>query len=93
ELKRKRLMCTDELHKFSDGTLNYVRTALSDINRGIEMGYLPKKKWSKHDKQRARVMINAIDKKLKDRRLMRNLERFVGGRPYGRDLRLLERTI
>ncbi|GKC32416.1 hypothetical protein Tco_1039710 [Tanacetum coccineum] len=50
ELNRKRLMCTDELHKFSDGTLNYVRTALSDIDRGIEMDYLPKRKWSKHDK-------------------------------------------
>nr|GEW52622.1 ribonuclease H-like domain-containing protein [Tanacetum cinerariifolium] len=29
--KRKRLMRTDELHKFSDGTLNDVRTALHDI--------------------------------------------------------------
>ncbi|GJT02873.1 hypothetical protein Tco_0824042 [Tanacetum coccineum] len=36
---------------------------------------------------------NAIDKKLRDRRLMRSLEKFVGGRPYGGDLRLLQRTI
>ncbi|GKB40550.1 hypothetical protein Tco_0885492 [Tanacetum coccineum] len=88
-----RLMCTDELHKFSDGTLNHVRTALNDIATGIQMEYLPKRKWSKQDKQRARVMINAIDKKLRDRRLMRSLENFVGGRPYGGDLRLLQRTI
>ncbi|GKE12270.1 hypothetical protein Tco_1415821, partial [Tanacetum coccineum] len=93
ELNRKRLMRTDELHKFSDGTLNYVRTDLSNIDRGIDKDYLPKRKWSKQDNQRARVMIQAIDKKLKDRRLMRNLEKFVGGRPYERDLRLLERTI
>ncbi|GJV62544.1 hypothetical protein Tco_1473372 [Tanacetum coccineum] len=93
ELKKKCLMRTDKLHKFSDGTLDYVRTALSDIDRGIQMDYLPKRKWSKHDKQRARVMINAIDKKLRYRRLMRNLEKFIGGRPYGRDLWLLERTI
>ncbi|GJU73301.1 hypothetical protein Tco_1264706 [Tanacetum coccineum] len=93
ELNRKRLMRTDELYKFSDGTLNYVRTALSNINQGIDKDYLPKRKWSKQDNQRARVMIQAIDKKLKDRRLMRNLEKFVGGRPYERDLRLLERTI
>ncbi|GKA66825.1 hypothetical protein Tco_0766633 [Tanacetum coccineum] len=52
ELNRKCLMHTDELHKFSDGTLNYVRTALRDINRGIEIDYLPKRKWSKHNKQR-----------------------------------------
>ncbi|GKA78201.1 hypothetical protein Tco_0784738 [Tanacetum coccineum] len=88
-----RLMRTDELHKFSDGTLNHVRTALNDIATGIQMEYLPKRKWSKQDKQRALVMINAIDKKLRDRRLMRSLEKFVGGRPYGGDLRLLQRTI
>ncbi|GKD75450.1 hypothetical protein Tco_1333732 [Tanacetum coccineum] len=29
--KRNRLMRTDELHKFSDGMLNHVRTALHDI--------------------------------------------------------------
>ncbi|GKB25278.1 hypothetical protein Tco_0864679 [Tanacetum coccineum] len=43
---RKRLMCTDELHKFSDGTLNDVRTALHDIAKGIRMEYLPKRKSS-----------------------------------------------
>ncbi|GJT29039.1 retrovirus-related pol polyprotein from transposon TNT 1-94 [Tanacetum coccineum] len=88
-----RLICTKELYKFSDGTLNYVCTALNDIATRIQMEYFPKRKWSKQDKQRARVMINAIDKKLRDRRLMRSLEKFVGGRPYGGDLRLLERTI
>ncbi|GKD36534.1 hypothetical protein Tco_1252043 [Tanacetum coccineum] len=86
--ERNRLMRTDELYKFSDGTLNHVRTALNDIALGIEMEYLPKRKWSKQDRQRARVMIN-----LRDRRLMRSLEMFVGGRPYGGELRLLERTI
>ncbi|GKC05632.1 hypothetical protein Tco_0997242 [Tanacetum coccineum] len=32
-----RLMRTDELYKFSDGTLNHVRTALNDIATGIQM--------------------------------------------------------
>ncbi|GJV63392.1 hypothetical protein Tco_1474220 [Tanacetum coccineum] len=93
DMNRNRLMRTDELHKFSDGTLNHVRTSLNDIATGIQMEYLPKRKWSKQDKQRAWVMIKAIDKKLKDRRLMRSLEKFVGGRPYRGDLRLLQRTI
>ncbi|GKF60939.1 hypothetical protein Tco_0177725 [Tanacetum coccineum] len=93
DMDKNRLMRTDELHKFSDGTLNHVHTALNDIDRGIDMDYLPKRKWSKQDKQRARVMIKAIDRKLRDRRLMQNLEKFVGGRPYGGDLPLLERTI
>ncbi|GKB11354.1 hypothetical protein Tco_0845277, partial [Tanacetum coccineum] len=93
DMDKNRLMRTDELHKFSDGTLNHVCTALNDIATGIQMEYLPKRKWSKQDKQRARVMINAIDKKLIDRRLMRSLEKFFGGRPYRGDLWLLQRTI
>ncbi|GJR64059.1 hypothetical protein Tco_0010124 [Tanacetum coccineum] len=59
---RNRLMCTDELHKFSNGTPNSVRTTLHDITSRIRMGYMPKKKWSRLDKRRARVMIKDIDK-------------------------------
>ncbi|GKE23122.1 hypothetical protein Tco_1434634 [Tanacetum coccineum] len=86
-------MNIDELHKFSDVTLNHVRTALNDIATRIQMEYLPKRRWTNQDKRRARVMINVIDRKLRDRRLMRSLEKFVGGRPYREDLRLLQRTI
>ncbi|GJV65978.1 hypothetical protein Tco_1476806 [Tanacetum coccineum] len=57
QFKRKRLMHDDELHKFSDGTLNVVRTALHDIAAGIRMEYLPMRKWSNLDKKRARVMV------------------------------------
>nr|GEV38927.1 hypothetical protein [Tanacetum cinerariifolium] len=78
---------------FSDGTFNYVRSALYDIAKGIRIEYLPKRKWSGLDKQRAWVMIQDINKKLYERRLMKNLEKFVGGREYENDLRLLERTI
>nr|GFC47452.1 hypothetical protein [Tanacetum cinerariifolium] len=44
EMNRNRLMRTDELHKFNDGTLNHVRTDLNDYATGIEMDYLPKRK-------------------------------------------------
>ncbi|GJT77864.1 hypothetical protein Tco_1044589 [Tanacetum coccineum] len=57
------------------------------------MEYLPKRKWSGLDKRRARVMVQDINKQLYERRLMRNLEKFVSGREYGNDLRLLEQTI
>ncbi|GJR13785.1 hypothetical protein Tco_0796437 [Tanacetum coccineum] len=93
QFKRKRLMHADELHKFSDGTLNDVRTALHDIAMGIRIEYLPMRKWSNVDKKRARVMVQDIDKQLYQRRLMRNLEKFVSGREYWKDLKLLERTI
>nr|GEZ42063.1 hypothetical protein [Tanacetum cinerariifolium] len=64
QFKRKRLMRTDELHKFSDGTLNDVRTALYVIAAGIRMDYLPMRRWSNLDKKRARVMLQDIDKQL-----------------------------
>ncbi|GKC58843.1 hypothetical protein Tco_1086441 [Tanacetum coccineum] len=91
--KKNRLMRIDELHKFSVGTLDDVRTVLNDRLKGIRMEYLPETFWNHRDKANARAMIQAIDKRLKTRRIMRSLERFVGGRPYGGDLRLLQRTI
>nr|GFB24092.1 hypothetical protein [Tanacetum cinerariifolium] len=91
--KKNRLMRIDELHKFSDGTLNDVRNALNDRLKGIRMQYLPSTIWRKGDKDRAAAMIQAIEKMLKTRRIMRSLEKFVGGRLYEGDLRMLQRTI
>nr|GFA36567.1 hypothetical protein [Tanacetum cinerariifolium] len=91
--KQNSLMRIDELHKFSDGTLNDVRTALDDRLKGIRMKYLPQSIWRKSDKDRAAAMIQAIDKRLKTRRIMRSLERFVGGRLYERVFMMLQRTI
>nr|GFD46265.1 hypothetical protein [Tanacetum cinerariifolium] len=78
-------MWIDELHKFNDGTLNDVRAALDDRLKGIQMKHLPQAIWRKSDKERAATMILAIDKQLKTRRIMRSLEKFVGGRLYEGD--------
>nr|GFD03779.1 hypothetical protein [Tanacetum cinerariifolium] len=67
-------MRIDELYKFSDGMLNDVRNALDDRLKGIMMQYLPTTIWRKRDKDRAAAMIQAIDKILKTRRIMRSLE-------------------
>nr|GEV65003.1 hypothetical protein [Tanacetum cinerariifolium] len=91
--KQNRLMRIDELHKFSDGTLNDVRTALDDRLKGIRMKYFPQTIWRRSDKERAAAMIQDIDKQLKTRRIMRSLEKFVGGRLYEGDFRMLQRTI
>nr|GFA05814.1 hypothetical protein [Tanacetum cinerariifolium] len=77
---KNKLMRIDELHKFSDGTLNDVRNALDDRLKRIRMQYLPTTIWRKRDKDRAAAMIQAIDMMLKTRRIMRSLEKFVGGR-------------
>ncbi|GJW42611.1 hypothetical protein Tco_0071410 [Tanacetum coccineum] len=44
QMNKNRLMCANEIHKFGDGTLNDVRSALNDIAKGIRMEYLPKRK-------------------------------------------------
>ncbi|GJZ00155.1 ribonuclease H-like domain-containing protein [Tanacetum coccineum] len=75
--KKNKLMRIDELHKFSDGTLNDVRTALNDRLKGIRMKYLPQTIWRQSDRDKAGAMIQAIDKQLKTRRIMRSLEKFV----------------
>ncbi|GKD65553.1 hypothetical protein Tco_1307661 [Tanacetum coccineum] len=93
KLETYRLMCSDELFKFNDGMLTSVRTVLHDIASNLRMDYLPKRRWSNLDRQRYHIMIKAIDKLQLERRLMRSLEKFVGGSDYGIDLRLLERII
>nr|GEX49576.1 hypothetical protein [Tanacetum cinerariifolium] len=91
--KKNRLMRIDELHKFSDRMLTDVCTALDDRLKGIRMRYLPQTIWRKSDKDRAAAMIQAINRRLMTRRIMRSLERFVGGRLYEGDFRMLQRTI
>nr|GEZ25334.1 retrovirus-related Pol polyprotein from transposon TNT 1-94 [Tanacetum cinerariifolium] len=73
-----KLMRINELHKFSNGTLTDVRTVLDDRLKGIQMQYLPQTIWRRSDKDRAAAMIQAIDKRLKTRRVMRSLERLLG---------------
>ncbi|GKD48343.1 hypothetical protein Tco_1277319 [Tanacetum coccineum] len=62
--KKNKLICIDELHKFSDSTLNDVRTTLDDRLTEIRMEYLPQTIWRNSDTERAAAMIQAIDKHL-----------------------------
>ncbi|GJW23097.1 hypothetical protein Tco_0033719 [Tanacetum coccineum] len=94
-----------KLYKFKEGVLSFLSrwktfnweskaTRRSSISLGRRHSdYLPKRRWRTLDKQRSRIMIKAIDKLQLERRLMRNLEKFIGGREYGEDFRLLEQTI
>ncbi|GJT69385.1 hypothetical protein Tco_1028671 [Tanacetum coccineum] len=87
--KKNRLMRSNELYKFNDGTLTRLLSSLEDNTKNIDMEYLPKRRWSTLEKKIAHFMIKDINKLLKERRMMRSLEKFVGGRLYGTDLRLL----
>nr|GEY14194.1 hypothetical protein [Tanacetum cinerariifolium] len=44
KFKRNRLMRSDELYKFCDGTLTFVRWVLHDIANNLRMDYLPKRR-------------------------------------------------
>ncbi|GKE86162.1 hypothetical protein Tco_1559904, partial [Tanacetum coccineum] len=93
DIRRNRLIRSDKLYKFCDRTLTRLLSLLEDITKNIDMTYFPKRRWSNLDKKRDHFMIKDIKKLLKERRMMRSLEKFVGGRLYGTDLRLLQRTI
>ncbi|GJT16794.1 hypothetical protein Tco_0875500 [Tanacetum coccineum] len=90
ESYQKKLNITrPETFDFCDGTLSSIQKVLPDIASSFEMDYLPKRRWSKLDRKRSRIMIKAIDQQLFERRLIRNLEKFVGGGEYKEDFRLL----
>nr|GEW24483.1 reverse transcriptase domain-containing protein [Tanacetum cinerariifolium]GEW24498.1 reverse transcriptase domain-containing protein [Tanacetum cinerariifolium] len=77
DYQRNRLMRSEELYKFSDGTLTTLLPSLEDITKNIDMKYLPKRRWSTLEKKRSHYIIKDINKLLKERRMMRSLEKFV----------------
>ncbi|GJT71598.1 hypothetical protein Tco_1030884 [Tanacetum coccineum] len=90
------IMRFNEIYKFSDGTLQQIDEALDyrvkefRINRtnpGMNARF-----WTKKDVDRSKDFMFAIQKRLKTRRIFRNLESFVGGRIREGDYRLLKRT-
>ncbi|GJS90954.1 hypothetical protein Tco_0773590 [Tanacetum coccineum] len=95
-LKRKRLMRTDELYKFSDDTLTSVCNTLDQMLKNLGLGYnkdMKMSKWIATDQKQTRIMIKDINQQLLHRRIMRSLEKFIGGRDYRTDYRLLHWTM
>ncbi|GJT91975.1 copia protein [Tanacetum coccineum] len=62
--KKNRLMCIDELHKFSDGTLDDVRIALNDRLKGIRMVDLPQTFLEPNMTKQCKELGSGIDKRL-----------------------------
>ncbi|GJX22057.1 reverse transcriptase domain-containing protein [Tanacetum coccineum] len=78
-----------------DGTLTSVRNTLDQMLKNLRLGYykdMKKSKWTTTYQKRTRIMVKDINQQLLHRRIMRSLEKFVGGRDYGNDYRLLQRT-
>nr|GEW26067.1 hypothetical protein [Tanacetum cinerariifolium] len=86
----------NEIHKFSDDTLHQIDKALdyrvkefkvNKMNPGLNT-----RLWIRKDVDRSKEFMFAIQKRLKTKRIFRNLESFVGGRLRDGDYKLLQRT-
>nr|GEU42333.1 hypothetical protein [Tanacetum cinerariifolium] len=90
------IMRFNEIYKFSDGTLHQIDEALdyrvkefkvNRMNPGLNIRF-----WTRKDVDRSKEFMFVIEKRLKTRRIFRNLESFVGGRVRDGDYRLLKST-
>nr|GEX89871.1 hypothetical protein [Tanacetum cinerariifolium] len=78
------MMCFNEIHKFSDGTLQQIDEALdyrakefriNRMNPGLNTRF-----WTRKDVDRCKAFMFAIQRRLRTRQIFCNLESFVGGR-------------
>nr|GEY17845.1 monodehydroascorbate reductase [Tanacetum cinerariifolium] len=90
------MMRFNEIHKFSNGTLQQIDEALdyrvkefriNRLNLGLNMRF-----WTRKDVDRCNAFMFAIQRHLRTRRIFCKLESFVGGRVREGDYRLLKRT-
>nr|GEZ12992.1 hypothetical protein [Tanacetum cinerariifolium] len=91
----RKIMRFNKIYKFSDGTLIRILEALDyrvkefkikQLNPGMNKQF-----WTQKDMTRSKEFIAAIERRLKMRRIYRNLECFVGRRVRDIDFRLLKR--
>ncbi|GJY09397.1 hypothetical protein Tco_0377582 [Tanacetum coccineum] len=94
--KQKRVMRADDLYKFSDGTLKKVRDELHHRILDFHLGYkdkMSRRKWTAIDKKRSKLMVELIDKQMRERQIIKNLEQLVGARELEMDYKLMTRTV
>nr|GEW00640.1 hypothetical protein [Tanacetum cinerariifolium] len=86
------VMWDDELYKFSNGILKKVRDELHHRVLDFHLGYnkeMSRRKWTATDKNRSELMVKLIDKQMRKRQIIKNLERLVGARELEMDYKLM----
>ncbi|GJR65985.1 hypothetical protein Tco_0012050 [Tanacetum coccineum] len=81
---------------FLDGTLKKVRDEVHHRILDFHLGYnyeMSRRKWTAIDKKRSELMVELIDKQMRERRIIRNLERLVGARELEMDYKLMTHTV
>ncbi|GKB02813.1 hypothetical protein Tco_0830902 [Tanacetum coccineum] len=94
--KQKRVMRADELYKFSDMTLMTFRNELHHKILDFHLGYndkISRRNWIAIDKNRSELMVELIDKQIRERRIIKNLELLVGAWELEMDYKLMTRTV
>nr|GEX43381.1 hypothetical protein [Tanacetum cinerariifolium] len=90
------MMRFNEIHKFSDGTLQQIVEALDyrvkEFRINMMNPCLNTRFWTRKDVDRCNMFMFAIQRHLRTRRIFRNLESFIRGRVREGDYRLLRRT-
>ncbi|GKB83064.1 hypothetical protein Tco_0949959, partial [Tanacetum coccineum] len=97
ESYQKKLNLTKPQHDFprifvkelyTPSALKLVRDKLHHRVLNFRLGYnneMSRGKWSATDKRRSRLIVELIDKQMRERRILRNLERLVGARDLEMD--------
>nr|GEW26479.1 hypothetical protein [Tanacetum cinerariifolium] len=94
--KQKRVMRVDKLYKFLDGTLKKVRDEIQHRVLDFCLGYndeMARRKWMAIDRKRSHLIVELIDKHMRERRITRNLQRLVGAQELEMDYKLMTRTV
>nr|GEW46822.1 hypothetical protein [Tanacetum cinerariifolium] len=81
---QKKMMRETKVHKFSDDMLTKILEKLADMVKDFRLFKfnpgMENRIWSEGDKKRSKEFIEVIKRRLKIRRIFRNLESFVSGR-------------
>ncbi|GKE85622.1 hypothetical protein Tco_1559364 [Tanacetum coccineum] len=86
----------DKLCKFSDRTLKTVHDELHHRILNFRLGYnneMSMRKWTAINKIRSELMVELIDKQMREIRIIRNLEQLVGAQELEMDYKLMTRTV
>ncbi|GJY18803.1 hypothetical protein Tco_0390294 [Tanacetum coccineum] len=93
---QKKIMRENEVHRFSNATLTRILEQLDHmVKEFVLFMFNPSMEhriWSEDDKRRSKEFIEVIERRLKIRRIFRNLESFVSGCVRDVDYRLIQRT-
>jgi hypothetical protein len=77
--RRNCFMAYDEIHKFCDKTLKFVRDGIK--SRLDDIALYKSKRWNTDEARQARRFITRIENRLKRRDQIRRFESYLGGRP------------